>query len=732
MPLLFLGCEGDDGATGAAGADGSPGVPGPGAQADETCVVCHGPGRIADVAVVHSAENELASLTVTINSVVIPNAATTGGPPTVNFTLTDPDGTGTDVAGFSQGDFSFTIAKLVPGQNGDADSWQNYVIWARLKEKTGLPPGLNVVQGTDESNGTLVNNGGGTYTYTYATSIDNVTIAPPSTRADSPNSVAVPFPVPYEPTLTHRVGLQRTDISGAPQANGTFDFVPDGSPITLTRDVVSIDSCNECHRKLAIHGSRRIEVKYCVTCHNPGSSDSLSQGLTVDAKVFWHKLHRGEDLPSVVAGGSYSINDHDYSNVIFPQGPSIPELRTCTKCHNNALAADADNWMTRPTREACGSCHDEVDFDTGANHDGGVQLTNALCALCHPSTGPSPSVPGAHTIPEVVASAAFEYNIISVDNTAPGEFPQITFSVTDPTNADAPYDILSDPEFTTPSNARFVIDLGWPTTDYINTGTAAPPSRAIEINPVDNTITMDNGDGTFTVTSPIAVPSSITGSGIVAIEGHPAVESVPGSGTFDARAAAVTSAVDFFAITDATPVPRRLVVDIANCDKCHGVLSLHGSNRVDEPRLCVICHNANNTDINRRPADPATTPDGKVEEAIDFKRMIHAIHAGGPDHGFREEGIVVFGFGGSAHDYSEVRFPGILNVCTTCHISGTNELPLGENVLATTIDSGADIADPSDDLNITPTAAVCTACHDRALVRDHVVLNGAKFDFIQP
>ena len=56
MPLLFLGCEGDDGAAGIAGAPGvpgDPGEPGPGALANETCVVCHGEGRIADVAVEH-------------------------------------------------------------------------------------------------------------------------------------------------------------------------------------------------------------------------------------------------------------------------------------------------------------------------------------------------------------------------------------------------------------------------------------------------------------------------------------------------------------------------------------------------------------------------------------------------------------------------------------------------------------------------------------------------------
>ena len=43
---------------------------------------------------------------------------------------------------------------------------------------------------------------------------------------------------------------------------------------------------------------------------------------------------------------------------------------------------------------------------------------------------------------------------------------------------------------------------------------------------------------------------------------------------------------------------RRLVVDIAKCDVCHDVLSLHGNNRTDEPGVCAVCHNPNATDVN--------------------------------------------------------------------------------------------------------------------------------------
>jgi len=175
------------------------------------------------------------------------------------------------------------------------------------------------------------------------------------------------------------------------------------------------------------------------------------------------------------------------------------------------------------------------------------------------------------------------------------------------------------------------------------------------------------------------------------------------------------------------------VVDINNCLRCHGVLSLHGNNRTNEPQVCAICHNANATDIEVRPGAPATGVDGKVEEAIDFKRMIHSIHAGEADeHGYREKGIVVYGFNGSVNNFSHVRLPsGIDNLrnCTGCHDGSTFEVPLDENALPTTVLT-EDEADPDDDKNITPTASVCSACHDDIDSKTHMAQQGGQFDFV--
>lgn len=605
-------------------------------------------------------------------------------------------------------------------------------------------------------------------------------------------------------------------ISGFPATNPIKDFRPDGGAITLQREIVKIENCNSCHNQLALHGGGRIETKYCVTCHNPGSTDP-DTGNTVDFKVMVHKIHYGEDLPSV-AGPDGIIEDdpltvgidesadnipyqiigyggsvHDYSTVVFPQ-----DIRNCTKCHDgddpttttvveNPDTPQGNNWKTKPSEEACGACHDDIYFGAApvgfrtVPHPGGSQ-TNAECFDCHVSGGfglPEWEVEAAHANPVKVAEAKFEFDILSICGTPVGSDPDcplnpavitVEFSVSDPTGATTHghgnlYDVAGptnadrDPEFG--ASASLNILTGWDSSDYTNVdGLGSRPSRANSLSALTNAVHVANGVYTIDLA---ALPVVLTsGSGVVAIEGHPRAETVIGSGTFDVSIP-VRGEVAYFGINGSAVVERRVAVDIANkCDNCHDKLSLHGNNRADNAQLCVICHNPRNTDIGRRDVTVSGVPDispldGQTEEAIDFKILIHSIHAAQKDdpdtpavegHGFREKGIVVYGYGNNAHDYGHVRFPGILNDCTTCHNTGTYELsgrwatPLQNGILATTVLSsptGTDapsyaleMADQTDDLYSTPTAAVCSACHDGALSQEHMeFIGGAKFDVDQ-
>jgi OmcA/MtrC family decaheme c-type cytochrome len=134
----------------------------------------------------------------------------------------------------------------------------------------------------------------------------------------------------------------------------------------------------------------------------------------------------------------------------------------------------------------------------------------------------------------------------------------------------------------------------------------------------------------------------------------------------------------------------------------------------------VVCHNPNATDTARRPA--GVTADGKLEESIDFKTLIHGIHAGS----MRTNALVVYGFGGSVNDFSGVGFPGQFADCSTCHVGNSYTLtgvwatPTASGIAGTTVTTGGAAAAASSYLRMSPTAAVCSSCHDSTLAKLHM------------
>ncbi len=769
LTVTLAGCSGDDGSPGAAGA------PGPGVASVATAT----------------------ALTINITGVTI------SSPPVVNFTVTNQDGVA--VSGFADTDLRFNIAKLVPGSNGAPSKWQNYL----NRVSGGGVLGTQERLSTGYAWGTLVDHKDGTFTYTFKTDITNPAANPcpaPCTDADG-NALDIS----YQGGLTHRIGIQQNNTA-LPKANATYDFVPGGGGVSISREIVQTAKCNECHNKLGAHGGgMRIETKLCVTCHNPGSWVAGTPNIPVDFKVMIHKIHRGEDLPSVKAGTPYKIGSDDFSTVVFPYSSvALGDTRACTKCHDGAVTAQGDNWKNQPSKAACSSCHDDVYFGSSPNpakpyetvsHIAQAALkgatvppdpTDDMCISCHVTGGFAGSIEESHAFPVLLKAAGtkYQFNVLTVTNTAQGLSPVITFSVTNPTNSNAKYNIKTD---TTLSAGSISLLVGWNNTDENNTGSTSNPGQPITVGLTGSSAAnaVDNGDLTYTVDLATAtlgtgvtnrvIPVSITGSGRVAIYGRAAVD-VDNNGTVDR--VRVKAAFKDFAITDPTPVARRKVVDIAKCDKCHDQLSLHGDSRTDEPGLCVVCHNPSATDINRRPKiaagadagfpDASKSKDGKREEPIDFKRLIHGVHAaaatdytGAAAYGFRTKGLVVWGYPGAdtstctgpaytcQNDFSNVRFPGILNDCMTCHTTktvnnttygtyelvGTWEVPTVSGVLGSSILTvpslpslvpgaptfSAQLADQTDDLNITPTAGVCSACHDGDVAKSHMQLNGALF-----
>ena len=194
--------------------------------------------------------------------------------------------------------------------------------------------------------------------------------------------------VAYEPTLTHRVAMLFQKVA-TPNVDSTtnayFDFVPDGSAVKTTRNIVTMNTCATCHAGVKLHEGYTTE--YCVICHNQSTLDPFT-AEPVDFQRLIHKLHRGKDLPSVVAGGSYVVNGtHNYSYSAFPGNISdcaICHSATATKPGTTTLLEDRNAWYTMPTQRACGTCHDST---TALGHiASNVTASGEQCAFCHSDT----------------------------------------------------------------------------------------------------------------------------------------------------------------------------------------------------------------------------------------------------------------------------------------------------------------------------------------------------------
>ena len=639
------------------------------------------------------------------------------GKPVVEVFLRDPNNF--SLKGLPAANIRFVLARLEPAVNGASSTWHAITRKTEAFPGTPAPTPADKVTGTGPKNqattetataGVWTDRQNGVYTYTFAKSL----------KGDAE--------IPFDGALPHRVGLEIRLTPAIPANNAVYTFTPATNlPVNESgREIVDNDTCNACHDNLAIHGGARFDLQYCAMCHESYSFDAQS-GNSIDLKVMIHKIHSGETLPSVEAGGFYGIFGFgnrftDFGEVVYPQ-----DLRNCQTCHqeSDTDTPQASNYRITVNTEACGACHDNVNWTTGANH-GGVAATDEQCETCH---GPNSTIEGgnlrpqvAHLIPGQEAARKFAFTIVSATNVGPGLNPSVTFKVTDPTNGNAAYNIHTDAPFTqcADGSSRLSINVAWSTTDYTNFGSGKNPGQPIQLNPLLNACggsSVNNGDGTFTVTSTVAIPASATGSAGIGMEGHPAVDA-DGNGTVDRIA--VTNVQIYKPITDSTAVARRAVVNTARCDECHKQLSLHGNNRTDNPQVCAMCHNPNATDVNRRVAGSACVAAlGADDESIDLKYMVHAIHAGNTG---------ICGYGNSANPFFDVRYPGKLNNCQGCHNAGTYYPVDPTKVLATTFDAGADLAIATDDRAVTPNSAVCSSCHSGSLAKTHMEQNGGSFN----
>jgi OmcA/MtrC family decaheme c-type cytochrome len=173
-------------------------------------------------------------------------------------------------------------------------------------------------------------------------------------------------------------------------------------------------------------------------------------------------------------------------------------------------------------------------------------------------------------------------------------------------------------------------------------------------------------------------------------------------------------------------------VDIAKCDVCHSVLAEHGTNRNNDAQVCTACHNPASTDVSERQTLTATIPgiDGLWEQSIDLKHMIHAIHDGSV-RGAAGSPFVIYGYGGSVNNFTDVVYPGQLNRCDACHV-GASYYPVADTaVQATTMLTGLSTqmpnpTAPGHPISTSANMSVCSGCHVDALTQAHMEQNGGS------
>lgn len=512
------------------------------------------------------------------------------------------------------------------------------------------------------------------------------------------------LPENFDQTKTHTLGIYAnrnlndipsTGVGKTYYANVEHDFRPDGQAVTEKWGKINdTTSCLACHdpRNFGLHGGSRRDVKLCVLCHQPQTVDP-DTGNTVDLKVMAHKIHAPGLLskPYVIWGNANSV--HDYSGVTFPQDP-----RNCANCHEGIDAtkkpAQSDAWYTKPGREACGSCHDDINWATGAKHPGGAQLNDNQCATCHQPESEvefDASIKGAHTIPlKSKQLKGLSAAIVSTTNMAPGKKPTAVFALK---NGDGTF--VDGTKL-----ATFSPILAGPTSSY--SWNRREDARATGV------YNATTGTTTYTFTN--AIPDNATGTWTISADLRRNATLKRGDGKADIAVQESTiNPIRYVSLTGGTATPRRLVVTLAQCNQCHDSLSLHGGQR-NTTEECVICHSSKETDVARRPAN-AGQP-----ESISFQRMIHRIHTG---EELTQE-YSIFGFGGTAISFNEVKFPGDRTNCAKCHTGNSHLLPLPAGIESVT--TLRDFFTPHG-----PATSACLGCHDGPDAAAHAYLNTVLF-----
>ena len=216
------------------------------------------------------------------------------------------------------------------------------------------------------------------------------------------------------------------------------------------------------------------------------------------------------------------------------------------------------------------------------------------------------------------------------------------------------------------------------------------------------------------------------------------------------------NAVVDFELGDAQPLRPRQVVSNASCASCHVLVQAHGGSRQAMATACSLCHTQGSVDrtVGSKgipcttnamcPGNAAgwetcqdTNTDGVLDacvitvdptpnQPIDFPILIHDIHYARVRGGYAERNnlvapgeLSVVGFNNGLTNLNGGLFPQDIRNCNKCHedaggkCSATAPCGIGQTC------TGGTCVNTSWQ---TPSARVCTSCHDEEAVFGHAAL----------
>ncbi|WP_417761986.1 OmcA/MtrC family decaheme c-type cytochrome [Shewanella sp.] len=632
----------------------------------------------------------------------IESASVADGTVTVNFLLTNANGVA--ITGLTNSnDIRFGIAQLThivdTAADGSADfdhgyQWLSYINSEQAPNNaptdvSGITP-RNEFQASVEAASAcdtcLVDNGDGSYSYTYQQNIANVT---------SPVTVA------FDANDTQRVTLELR-LSADLAVNAHYDWQPSsGSTDDIqTRNVVSIDACYTCHQpdSLKMHGGRRMDIENCVVCHTSTSGDPES-GNSIDFTYMIHAIHRGEERHTFNADGEqvaapykivgYGGNVYDFGNVAFPHKPGAD----CAVCHVEGANApkDAALFTAEQSNTACIACHSEKPSN---NH------SSTNCMSCHQAESPYQGTGSAVKRHGDVLKAYTEAQAMSVavSNVATNDNGNLTFDVQvlDQDGNAVDQTVVSQ-------SSRMVV--AWDVDkDFPAYEDASYAQRRIALS----SGTYDAESHTYSLASSFSLPADAQGKTFEIWSTLQACFNNGGYGIDDITltdCSADNTRRTYIQQTpyqfvwgatgpdsSATAAARRSIIDPTKCQGCHGAEIHHYDNGVN----CGSCHTPDKT---LRAEDGY--PGGRIPTSFAFK----AHHR--PGHELNHNGMS----SGTV----------IKSDCMTCHTD--NGIQLGRSA-----DRVWRFGDATgNDIWVSSDAGACLSCHQPYLTdatRSHIETNG--------